>query len=166
MMYKIYIVVALMFSSAFSLELSNKPIPSRVEHIKYMAIESMMLSVTQGKNKDAIVKQQKKYPAPLELSKIFVKAYLSSDEETLEKIAPKEMIDTLKSIDKRVKKIFEHIEKYDTHSMMLVEGKMLPLIEKDKLHEKTIYLSIKGEQKQMKFGFVWLDERWILLEVL
>jgi len=139
--------------------LSNKPMPTTIDTIKGLAMMEMAYT-NKFKDKEALKKKIAEYPSPMEISKMFVKAYLESDDKIMLKIAPKEMIDKFKEYDKKVREIFNDIEKYDTVEMMKAEGKWDNLIEKEKLDTKTIYCYGKYEIKPIRFGY-----RWVLVGV-
>ena len=141
------IIVALVSVCLWADGLSTKPIPPTIDGVKI--VMSAMLYTNEFKDKEALKKKIAQYPSPLEISKIFVKAYLDSDNETMLKIAPKELIDVLKEHDKKIRDMFKHIEKYD-----MLKGK-------EALVEKTVYVS-KNKKIIFKFRFVWVDNRWIL----
>ena len=139
--------------------LSTKPIPPSVDNVKNLAM--MEIVANKYKDKEALKKKITGYPSPMEISKIFVKAYLDSDEATMQKIAPKEVIDILKKQDAKVRDMFSHIDKYDMGGFTKIDGHLV-LIKKT-LGEETIYLFVKGAKMPIKFGFIWVDDRWIFI---
>lgn len=131
--------------------LSSKPLPPTIDGVKGLAMMEMAYT-NKFKDKDALKKKIATYPSPLNISKVFVKAYLDSDDVIMLKISPKEMLDKLKTIDSKVRASFLNIEKYD--------------IVKNKFYEETIYIYMKDEKKPIKFGFGWVDDRWVLVEII
>lgn len=152
----------------YGVELSHKPMPLTVDEIRRTMVDKMMTMKYSQKtiDKNVLKKEIASYPSPVELSKLFVKAYLSYDEDTMKQITTKEMIDKLKDIDEKVRKSFFKIEKYGTIRMAEYEGKMVPVIADTSLGEQAVYLTMKGAEGQIKFGFVWVEDRWILLVVI
>lgn len=165
-----YVMIYMMMFSVYvySVELSHEPIPSTVDEIKRSMVDKMMTIQYSRKpiDKDALKKHIASYPSPVELSKLFVRAYVANDEDTMKKITPQEMIDKLKSIDEKVRESFVNIKKYDSTRMVEYKGKMVPVAEDANLGQQTVYLTIKDTKQQIKFGFVWVENRWVLLEVI
>ena len=165
-----YIIMFIVGLSVYvhGVDLNNKPIPYSIDTIKKGMISKIITRKYNQKpmDKDGLKKQIMAYPSPLELSKLFVKAYLADDKDTMKKITPREMIDRLNKVDVKIKELFLKIEKYDNNRMIEFKGEILPMEEKYNLGEQNIYLYVKGQQKQIKFGFVWVDERWILVEAM
>ena len=144
------IMVALVSVYLWADGLSTKPIPSTVDGVKKMAMVEMAYT-NKFKDKEALKKKIAQYPSPVEISKMFVKAYLDSDAKTMLKIVPKELIDSLKNVDDKVRDMFTRIEKYD-----LVQVK-------EPLGEARVYSHVKNGEKNFTFGFIWVDDRWILV---
>jgi len=142
--------------------LSNKPILPTIDNVKNLAMMEMVYT-NKLKDKEALKKQIAEYPSPMELSKMFVKAYLNSDDETMLKIAPKEMINKFKEHDMEIRDMLNRIEKYDIAVFVDIDGHTVPI--KEHLGEETVYLHIKNQKMKLKFGFIWVDDRWVLVEV-
>ncbi len=168
MMKYVMIYTVLLLTYVSGIELSHKPISFTVNEIKTTVMSEMMtIQYTQKSiDKDVLKKQIEAYPSPMELSKLFVKAYLSHNEKIMNKITPKENIEKLKTVDLKVREYFLSIEKYDNVKMVEFEGKMLPVKQNNTLTTQTVYLYIKGLNQQINFDFVWFENRWILLKVL
>ena len=168
MMKHILIYTIIFLVHANSVELSREPIPPTINEIKRSMVDKMttMRYSNNPIDRDVLKKHIASYPSPVQLSKLFVRAYIVNDIDTMKKITPQEMIDKLKSIDKKARESFLNIEKYDTTRMVKHNGKMVPVAEDTHLGHQTVYLTIKGTKQQIKFGFVWIENRWILLEVI
>ena len=158
------IMVALVSVCLWADGLSTKPIPPTIDGVKDIGIAEMLSLKYSNKSidKEALNKQISVYPSPIEISKMFVKAYLDSDNETMLKIAPKEFIDMFKPMDAKVREVFKGIEKYDMDSVSIEKDGHLVQV-KEPLGEKTVYLHTKNEEMNFTFGFVWVDNRWILV---
>lgn len=165
-----YLMIYIVFLSVYvcGAEVSDKPVSFTIGEIRRAVMSEMMTMryTSNSIDKDTLKKKITSYPSPIELSKLFVKAYLSHDDDTMMKITPKENIDKLKTIDKKVREYFLSIEKYDKVKMVEFEGKMFPVSQKNSLTKQTVYLYIKGLNQQINFDFVWFENRWILLKVL
>lgn len=138
--------------------LNNKPLPLTIDHVKDLAMMEMAYT-NKFKDKDALKKKIAMYPSPIEISKIFVKAYLDSVDKTMLKIAPQEMINQFKEHDEKIREMFNGIEKYDIAVFVDINGQTVPI--KEHLGEETVY--IKNKEMNFKFGFIWVDDRWVLV---
>ena len=167
------VLVLILFSLfAIAYDLSNKPIPKTIDKVKDFGVAQMLsIQYIMEKSKKSyddikqdIKKKMATYPNPKKISKMFVKAYLASDDATMLKIAPKEIVDKLKQNDNKVRDIFKHIDKYDIEEFKQVNGHLLPV--KRDILDATVYIHIENKNIQLKFVYVWIDNRWILLSIL
>jgi len=156
----IYIILLSIY--VWSNGLSNKSIPETIDGVKDLAMMEMAYT-NKYKDKEALKKKIANYPSPIEISKMFVKAYLGSDDKIMLKIAPKEMIDKFKEHDREIRDMLKHIEKYDIAVSIDIDGHTVPI--KEHLGEETVYLHIKNEKMKLKFGFIWVDDRWVLVGI-